>query len=68
MLKSNRDKRLTTVRLDPDHYKEFKILCMEQGFTFQKLASNCIYLFLTDKEFRTKVIKAIPKPLPNREL
>ena len=39
----NKDKKLTSVRLDPTEYQE--------------LASRAIFLYLTDKEFKLKVHK-----------
>ena len=63
MARRNKDRKLTTVKLDPDHYQEFKIKCMQEGFTFQKLASHAIYLFLTDEKFKNKIKSTIPKNL-----
>lgn len=52
---SNQDKRLTSVRLDDTLFQEFKFQCIKNKFSFQKLASRCIFLYLTDKEFRTSI-------------
>jgi hypothetical protein len=46
------DKRLTTVRIDDELFQEFKFQCIKDKFSFQKLASRSIFLYLTDKEFR----------------
>jgi hypothetical protein len=53
----NIDKKLTTVRLDPDLYDEFKFQCLKDNFSFQKLASRAIYLYLNDTEFKKKLQK-----------
>lgn len=53
----NKDKKLTTVRLDPDLYEEFKYQCLKDKFSFQKLASNAIFLYLNDKDFKDKLQK-----------
>lgn len=53
----NIDKKLTTVRLDPDLYDEFKFQCLKDNFSFQKLASRAIYLYLNDMEFKKKLQK-----------
>ncbi len=52
----NKDKKLTTVRLDPKLYDEFKFQCLKDNFSFQKLASRAIYLYLNDKEFKNKLV------------
>jgi len=41
----NKDKKLTSVRLDPKLYEEFKYQCLKDNFSFQKLASRAIYLY-----------------------
>lgn len=51
----NKDKKLTSVKLDPKLYEEFKIECLKDNFSLQKLASNAIFLYLNDKDFRTKL-------------
>jgi len=57
----NKDKKLTTVRLDPKLYDEFKFQCLKDNFSFQKLASRAIYLYLKDKDFRNKLQKQLLK-------
>lgn len=51
----NSDKRLTTVRIDDNLFQEFKFQCIKNKFSFQKLASRCIFLYLTDKKFRAEI-------------
>ena len=57
----NKDKKLTTVRLDPKLYDEFKFQCLKDNFSFQKLASRAIFLYLNDKEFKNKLQKQLLK-------
>ena len=57
----NKDKKLTTVRLDPKLYDEFKFQCLKDNFSFQKLASRAIYLYLNDKDFKNKLQKQLFK-------
>ena len=57
----NRDKKLTSVRLDPEVYQEFQRQCLKDNFSFQKLASRAIYLYLNDKDFRNKLHKQLYK-------
>ena len=46
------EKRLTTVRIDDTLFQEFKLRCLNDKFSFQKLTSRAIFLYLTDKDFR----------------
>jgi len=46
------DKRLTTVRIDDELFQEFKFQCIKDKFSFQKLASRSIFLYLTDKKYK----------------
>ena len=55
-MRSN-EKRLTTVRLDDELFQEFKYQCIKDKFSFQKLASRSIFLYLTNKAFRTQIHK-----------
>ena len=49
------EKRLTTVRIDDTLFQEFKFRCVKDKFSFQKLASRAIFLYLTDKSFRKTI-------------
>lgn len=51
----NKDRKMTSVKLDPNLYEEFKMQCLKDNFSFQKLASNAIFLYLNDEEFRIRV-------------
>lgn len=52
----SKDKKLTSVRLHPELFNRFKTSCISDDFTFQKLAERCIFLYLTDEEFKEKVL------------
>ena len=49
------EKRLTTVRIDDELFQEFKYQCIKNKFSFQKLASRSIFLYLTDKTFKKNI-------------
>jgi len=49
------DKRLTTVRIEDELFQEFKFQCIKDKFSFQKLASRSIFLYLTDKKFKQNI-------------
>ena len=51
------EKRLTTVRIDDTLFQEFKFRCVKDKFSFQKLASRAIFLYLTNKRFREQIHK-----------
>ena len=51
----NSEKRLTTVRIEDKLFQEFKYQCIKNKFSFQKLASRAIFLYLTDTKFRDNI-------------
>jgi len=53
----NADKKLTSVRLDPEMYEDFQMACLRDKFSFQKLASRAIFLYLNDKKFKNTIHK-----------
>lgn len=48
--------KLTSVKIDEELFTEFKFVCVKEKFSFQKLASRAIFLYLTNKDFK-KVIQ-----------
>jgi hypothetical protein len=52
--KSN--KQLTSVKVDPQLFEEFKISCVKYKFSLQKLNDRAIHLFITDPEFRKMIV------------
>lgn len=52
---NNSSKKLTTVQLEENLLQQFKFTCVKYKFSFQKLASRAIFLYITDKEFRDKI-------------
>ena len=57
----NADKKLTSVRIDPEMCEDFQMECLRDKFSFQKLASRAIFLYLNDKEFKSKIQKQLIK-------
>jgi hypothetical protein len=47
--------RLTSVNVDKHNHREFKVMCIKDGITFQKLVNVAIELYLHDKDFRKKI-------------
>ena len=49
------DKVLTSVKIQPELFEEFKVACVRHKFSLQKLADRCIHLYLTDDNFRKQI-------------
>jgi len=49
--------KLTSVKIDEELFTEFKFICLREKFSFQKLASRAIFLYLTDKKFKETIQK-----------
>lgn len=54
---ANKDEKLTSVEITRPLFNNFKIACLEDDFSFKKLANRSIFLYLTNKEFREKIHK-----------
>jgi|TARA_R110001583_G_scaffold62915_4_gene184481 hypothetical protein len=52
---ANKEKTLTSVKIQSDLFQDFKIECVKRKFSFQKLADRAIHLYLTDDEFRKTI-------------
>ena len=50
-----KDEKLTSVKITQPLFDKFKIACLEDNFSFKKLADRAIFLYLTDTEFKKKV-------------
>lgn len=59
-------KQLTSVKIQEDLFEEFKISCVRYKFSFQKLAERSVHLFLTDEEWRKKVMNHTNLDLDNK--
>ena len=56
--------QLTSVKVDSDLFSEFKILCVRNKFSLQKLNDRCLHLFITDEAFRKKILNHSHLVLP----
>ena len=52
-----KDEKLTSVKITQPLFDKFKMACLEENFSFKKLADRAIFLYITDKEFRDKIHK-----------
>jgi hypothetical protein len=53
----SKDEKLTSVKITQPLFDQFKMACLQDNFSFKKLADRAIYLYITDKEFRDKIHK-----------
>ena len=52
-----KEEKLTSVKITQPLFDRFKLACLEDNFSFKKLADRAIFLYLTDKDFREKLHK-----------
>lgn len=52
-----KEEKLTSVKITQPLFDKFKMACLEDNFSFKKLADRAIYLYLTDKDFKDLVHK-----------
>lgn len=57
MVMERKNKLLTSVNVDKQNHKEFKILCIQEGITFQLLVNVAIEMYLKDADFRKLINK-----------
>jgi hypothetical protein len=53
---STSEKKLTSVKVDKALWDNFRVECVRRKFSFQKLSERAIDLFLSDEEFRRRII------------
>ena len=52
-----KNEKLTSVKITQPLFDNFKMACLQDNFSFKKLADRAIFLYLTDKRFRDKIHK-----------
>ena len=52
-----KEEKLTSVKITQPLFDKFKMACLEDNFSFKKLADRAIFLYLTDKTFKTTIHK-----------
>lgn len=53
---STRPQTLTSVKVDSEIFDEFRILCVKNKTSIQKLCDRSMHLFITDPEFRRLIL------------
>ena len=46
---------LTSVKVDPTTFDNFKIECIRKKFSLNKLVNTAMYLYLTDEAFQARI-------------
>ena len=47
--------KLTSVNVDKNYHKKFKILCIKENITFQKLVNISLEKYVNDKGYRSSI-------------
>ena len=50
-----KNEKLTSVKITQPLFDEFKMACLQDNFSFKKLADRAIFLYLTNKDFKTRI-------------
>ncbi len=59
--------QLTSVKIPEDLFEEFKLACVRNKFSVQKLTERAMYLYLTDEEFRKQIHNQLNTQLQKTE-
>tara|TARA_B100001564_G_C20550081_1_gene628665 strand:- start:846 stop:1016 length:171 start_codon:yes stop_codon:yes gene_type:complete len=49
--------KLTSVNVDKENHKKFKVLCIQNNITFQKLVNIAVEMYINDDSFRELITK-----------
>ena len=52
-----KEEKLTSVKITQPLFDKFKMACLQDNFSFKKLADRAIFLYLTNKKFREQIHK-----------
>ena len=52
-----KNEKLTSVKITQPLFDNFKMACLQDNFSFKKLADRAIFLYLTDKTFKSTIHK-----------
>ncbi len=52
-----KNEKLTSVKITQPLFDKFKMACLQDNFSFKKLADRAIFLYITDKDFKKKIHK-----------
>ncbi len=52
---TNNNKQLTSVKVDPQLFEEFKMASIKTKINLQKLVDRSLFLYLTNQNFRSTI-------------
>ena len=55
----SKDTKLTSVEINEELYKQFKVMCIRYKFSLRELVQNSLFTYIHDEEFRKKIHKVI---------
>ena len=61
-----KEEKLTSVKITQPLFDQFKMACLQDNFSFKKLADRAIFLYLTDPNFK-KIIHNINIKIENEK-
>ena len=50
-----KEEKLTSVKITHPLFDQFKMACLQDNFSFKKLADRAIFLYLTDPNFKKNI-------------
>ena len=50
-----KEEKLTSVKITQPVFDQFKMACLQDNFSFKKLADRAIFLYLTDPNFKKNI-------------
>ena len=54
-MSKNKDMVLTSVKIPEKLFEDFKVDCIKNKFSIQKLTERSMFLYLTDEEYRKNI-------------
>lgn len=58
-MKSSKEQSLTSVKISTKMFEDFRVTTIRSKFSFQKLVERCMYLYITDENFRKQIHEQI---------
>lgn len=59
--------QLTSVKIPEDLFEQFKIACVKNKFSVQKLTERAMFLYLTNEEFKKQMHNQLDTTLSKTE-
>jgi hypothetical protein len=50
-----KEMHLTSVKIEKEIFHNFRVECVKNKFTLQKLTERCVHLYLNDPDFRRMI-------------